>query len=498
MRQPILLVYPGSDPAQRGEELPLDPGRSLPMGLLCVAAALERAGFEVHVHDARAVPKRETDAWLLERLDPPPLFVGISAMTVQIPHGLAIAALVRRASPRTPLVWGGSHASLFPQTTAAHPLVDYVLPREADETLVALARRLREGEDPRSLPGVVWARDGEVGGGLETPLPDVSSLPSPAYHLVDLSRYLPRITPGRGLVRGVDVLTSRGCPYRCAFCPNELLLGRQWRRRPVDQVCADLDSLLSRGDVDHVWFMDDLFMGDLPRVTQIVDFLHTRYPRVTWEANARADMFRPGFLDASSLSYLRESGCVCLRMGAESGNDQVLALLKKDITVEQTEAAVEACCRAGIVPVLFFMMGIPGETTPQLFDTLAFMARLKRRFPRSVVCGPGLFRPYPGGELYQRALEGGLVEPSDLEGWARELGPHGFLRSTRLPWLPDPRLVEDITFSMFYVEEYHRLHEYSFPLLRRLLAALSFWRATHRYWGLRAEAWVWRKVRRMR
>ncbi len=492
----ILLVYPGSDPHAQGPEIARDPGRSLPMGALSLAAALEGAGFRVLLHDARCFTKAQTSSWLREHLQRRPLFLGISAMTAQVAHGLSLARQACAEAPDVPVVWGGAHASLFPETTARDPAVDFVLPREADLTIVSLAQALREGGDPTGIPGILTTRDGEVIGAPEAPLPDVTQLPSPAYHLVDLAAYAPRRVPGGRTVRGTDVLTSRGCPYRCAFCPNELLLGRRWRRRPVAQVTEELDQLLSQGSLDHVWFMDDLFIGDTARVAEILDHLHGRFPSVRWEANVRADMFRPGCVDRPFLRYLKETGCTCLRMGAESGNDEVLRLLQKDITVAQTEHAVEACCEVGIIPLLFFMMGAPGETTSQLFDTLAFMARIKRRYPLAVVCGPGLFRPYPGGSLYARALAQGLVEPPTLEGWARELGPQGFLGSARLPWIRDPRLMEDILFSMFYVEEADHLDDYSFPWIRRLLAEVAFWRALHRRWELRIEARVRGLLRR--
>lgn len=492
-RNKILLIYPGSSATRSGEELSSDPGRSLPMGLLFLASALEKAGFAVRLHDARCYTKATTEAWLREHLDRQTLCVGVSAMTVQVAHGLAIARQVRAEAPDVPIVWGGAHASLFPRSTAMDPAADFVLPREADESAVNLALALAEACEPLGIPGVLCRRNGDVAGDGEPPLPDILTLASPAYHLLDPAAYAPRRIPGGEVVRGTDVLTSRGCPYRCAFCPNELLLGRRWRKRPVDQVTEELDLLLGPGHIEHVWFMDDLFIGDIDRVTLILDHLHRRFPRVRWEANVRADMFRPGFVDRRFLSYLRDTGCACLRMGAESGNDEVLALLHKDITVAKTEHAVAACHDAGIVPLLFFMMGIPGETRSQLFDTLAFMARLKRRFPRAIVCGPGLFRPYPGGELYERALREGLHEPADLAGWARELGPQGFLRSGRLPWIADPGLMEDILFSMFYVEEFDSLGDYRLPWLRKRVADLAFWRAEHRRWGLRIEA----RLRRM-
>ena len=316
----------------------------------------------------------------------------------------------------------------------------------------------------------------------------MSILGSPAYHLIETTDYLERTLADGRRVLGADILTSRGCPYRCAFCPNEILLGRRWRKRPVYQVLEELDMLLSDSQINHIWFMDDLFIGDRQRVVRIVEYLHEKYPAVRWEANVRADMFKDGLVDKSFLTFLKETGCSSLRMGAESGNDEILRLLKKDITVEQTIHAVSECNEVGIVPVCFFMMGIPGERIDQIYDTLALMAHLKTRYPKTMVCGPGLFRPYPGGDLYERALGLGLSEPANLSEWAEALGSQGFLKSNAFPWIEDAMLLDDLLFYMFHIEQRNNLSSFSMPVLRRIISNVALWRARHKQWKRRIIA----------
>jgi len=482
MKPEILLLYPGSDPSNPHEEISSDPGRSMPMGILFLAAALERGGYGVTILDARTMSKSEDLKWLKDSLEHDPVYVGISAMTVQIGHALDLARAVRSHKPDIPIVWGGAHPSLYPDSTCQDTLVDYVLRNEADFSAVKLADALREHESVESVPGITYQSDDTIHSGPIGTLPDITALESPAYHLLDTDMYLERTLADGRRVLGVDILTSRGCPYRCAFCPNEILLGRRWRKRPVDQVLDELDLLLSDSRINHVWFMDDLFIGDRDRVVRIVEYLHRKYPAVLWEANVRADMFREGLVDESFLKFLKKTGCSSLRMGAESGNDEILRLLKKDITVEQTIHAVAACNDAGIVPVCFFMMGIPGERIDQIYDTLALMADLKIRFPHTMVCGPGLFRPYPGGELYASALEMGLSEPRDLAQWAEALGIQGFLKSNAFPWIENTGLLDDLLFYMFHIEQRHNLSSFSLPALRRFISDIALWRARHKQW----------------
>jgi radical SAM superfamily enzyme YgiQ (UPF0313 family) len=185
-------------------------------------------------------------------------------------------------------------------------------------------------------------------------------------------------------------------------------------------------------------------------------------------------------------------------MGAESGSARVLEILRKDITVDDIRRGVRMCDQAGVVPVCFFMMGIPGETTEDLMDTLALMADLAARFPTVVPCGPGLFRPYPGGELYETCVRLGLREPSTLEEWAAYPFSQGYLDPCDLSWVEDPALVRDLPFYLFYIQERPKLSAYSMPALRRLMARLTGWRALKRRWGYRWEVRLARALRWIR
>jgi hypothetical protein len=115
------------------------------------------------------------------------------------------------------------------------------------------------------------------------------------------------------------------------------------------------------------------------------------------------------------------------------------------------------------------------------------MGELAARYPLVVPCGPGVFRPYPGGELYDACLDLGLREPPSLEEWGTYTLSEGYLDPSDLPWVPDPSLLADVPFYMFHIQERHNLAAYSFPQMRRLMAGLSSARARTRLWWLRWE-----------
>ncbi len=489
----VLLVYPQTTLSAENPEIEDDPGRSLPLGLCSIAAAAEASGYRVGILDARLHTSSAAENALKAYLADGVRWLGFSVMTCQVPHALHLSRIGRALSKDVSILWGGAHPTLFPEQTVQSPAVDWVAIGEGEEALTSLLAGTPTTH--AELTGLATVDGEDVVRGPRAPALDPSRFPLPAYHLLDLSAYLARRLPNGDRVRGIDVLTSRGCPYRCAFCPNTFLLGRRWRPLPAEGV-GELMQLVTRlAKPESVWFVDDYFFGDIARAEGIARQVRTNHAGVGWEANIRPDLFRPGKIDDACMRELRASGCHTLRMGAESGSERVLEILRKDITVEDIRHGVQACEAAGIVPVCFFMMGVPGETTQDLMDTVALMAELACRHPTVVPCGPGVFRPYPGGDLYGTCVESGLREPSSLEEWAEYPFSQGYLDPHDLPWVADASLVSDLPFYLFYVQERRRLETYSLPRIRRGMAQLSTWRARTRRWGWRWEVRVARGLR---
>jgi anaerobic magnesium-protoporphyrin IX monomethyl ester cyclase len=491
-----LLIYPQSTTSRHRPEIEDDPGRSMPLGLLSVAAAVEGEGYRTAVLDARLYTSSGALDALKARLGEGVRWVGLSVMTCQVPHALELTCAVKTYCKDVSVIWGGAHPTLFPEQTVQHPAIDWVAVGEAEVTFPKLLAGTPACTE--EMAGLATRRTGEVLLGPPAPALDPGQFPVPAYHLVDLETYLSRRLPAGGAARGIDVLTSRGCPYRCAFCPNTFLLGRRWRPLSPDAVTELLARVTRVPGLETVWFVDDYFFGDVERATGIATWIGSNLGGLGWEANIRPDLLKDGRVDDRLLAELRSTGCHSLRMGAESGSGKVLEILRKDIVVEDIVRGVRMCAQAGIVPVCFFMMGIPGETTKDLVDTLALMANLARGYPSVVPCGPGLFRPYPGGDLYETCVGLGLRQPSTVDEWAHYPFSQGYLDPCDLPWVEDPSLARDVPFYLFYIQERMKLTTYSAPWLRSAMATLSNWRALHRRWGFRWEASLARTLRRLR
>ena len=298
-RDEVLLVFPGRFRA---------PDPQVPLQLLHVASALQRAGVRVRLFDMRLADYHRLALGT-------PLFVGLTCMSgPQIRYGLEFARWVRSVAPDVPLVWGGVHPTLLPEQTAASALVDVVVRGEAEKVVGPLAERLAGGEPLGDVPGLTYEQQGTIVSTPDAPLIDLDEIPVDLpWGLLHLDRY-PTLQAGR-----VHLQTSRGCPSRCGFCYNTGFNKRRWRGKSPERVVAEIRQLLRRFPqtkiVDPV---DDNLFVNRGRVEAVCDGLLAGGVRVAWRANCRFD-YLAGYDDAF-VALLERAGCTELDFGGESGS----------------------------------------------------------------------------------------------------------------------------------------------------------------------------------
>ena len=238
-------------------------------------------------------------------------------------------------------------------------------------------------------------------------------------------------------------------------------------QRP-DNVLNQLHLLISKYKLNHIVFLDENFFPSKNRAENILRGLIVH--DVSWVADCRADYLST--FDNDFFDLMKRSGCKGLFIGAESGSQRMLNVLKKDVTVEQIINALRACARHDIQPYVSIMIGLPTETKQDLLKTLKLMWVLRKDCPSVLWSGPQLFRPYPGGELYETCKRSGLNEPQTPREWAKpyHVGFTGYLDA--FPWIKDANMLN------FLLDVYIYMHiinvaEYAYPNMKtKILAEL--------------------------
>jgi anaerobic magnesium-protoporphyrin IX monomethyl ester cyclase len=367
-----------------------------PLGLGYVAASLRTQGIPVELVDCTFHRHEE----VVEKVrHSNPQIIGIYSMFSMKKSSLELAQLFKDDCDL--LVVGGP----LPTSAPADFLgaFDVAAIGEGEETLVELVKCVEKGEDFSIVKGVAYKDRGKI---RFTPARDfvqnLDDLPFPSRELFDNEAYKKYYSKRFGYTI-TSMITSRGCPFSCDFCSRPVF-GTSFRTRSPSNIVDEVESIRSF-DYDRVWFADDCFTLNRARLISVCDEIIRRGIDVNWECLSRADT-----VDREAACKMRQAGCIRVFFGIESGNNDVLALMRKQITVEQARKAVYAAKDAGLQVGAFFIVGYPGESDGTVLDTVRFASGLPLDYLSFT-----LPYPIPGTALFERVKGNGGVFADDWE-----------------------------------------------------------------------------------
>jgi len=445
----ILLVNPRE---RRGffEKMP-------PLGLASLAAVLESGSIGVAIADFEI--EHEPLENLLNRGQP--RFLGISGTTHTRFESYDLARRAKRHSPDIVVIYGGVHASFTGrETLTAVPEIDYVIRGEAERSLPALIAAKREGSDLRSIPGLVYRDDGGIKENKRSPRMDLESLPRPAYHLLNMKKYSLNMKFVKE--RGISLITSRGCLARCSFCSASRMFDHLVTTRTATTTVDMIEFLFREYGYSGIKVFDSTFTADRDHVISVCDEIVRRGLKFPWECEVRV-----GTVDRPLLETMRNAGCYYVDIGVESGNQKVLNLMRKGITVEEAEDTIRLCHDAGLKIKAFFSIGHIGENIADAEKTFELIER-NRPMIDQIACGAGV-RIYPGTYLEDYCQTNKLLPP-DFSWTApyEEKWLANIFQDTTVPILLQPQLGKAELESVVL-----RIYNQRFPGLRGFARGLG-------------------------
>lgn len=404
-----------------------------PEGLLAVAAVPVNKGYDVRLIDQRVTSTFEAD--LDEAVGPETKLIGLTAITgQQIKYAMKVTRTVKAKYPHIPICWGGVHATLVPEQTAAHPLVDFVVVGDGDLVFCELYERLRDGLPLDDMRGIVYRENGEVRSnvgevelrvvgetgsyavirknGTADVIRDLDALPELPYHLLDMDRYHVFFTEEGH--KSATMNTSRGCPFRCKFCSDPVLNEGRWRGFSAKRVLEKVEYLRQQHGIRMIFFQDDYFPGSKKRFIEILEGLK-KMGNILWSTlGIRADTLTK--LTDEQWDLLYESGCHSLDIGIESGNERVIKMVNKAETLDEMRQSNLKLAQYPIKVKYTMIVGFPGETEDEIMDTVRFALELERDNPNAYsLIFP--FMPIVGTPFYFDAVKLGFRNPETLEDW---------------------------------------------------------------------------------
>ena len=379
-----------------------------PLGILYIASTLEANGYDVDVVDAAldALP----DERIVQEIEArKPEMVGLSCTTHNRLEMRDLACAIKKSMPGVFLVVGGPHVSFCPEDTLKHTPVDAVVIGEGEAKTLDLV----SGKPLDEIPGLAYRSGDEI---VVNPdkgfIKDLDSLPSPARHKVDMSRY-----PGYSTLkrRTTHVLSNRGCPFGCIYCCATHFWGRTTRSLSAEKVIEEIDTLVNTYGFRALYFYDDAFTADRKKAEKVCQALIDRKLGVIWGTSTRIDLVNPDLL-----KLMAKAGCRQIDYGLETLNPAAQAKVGTKASYERARDVIRMTVDAGIAHVkVYLIIGLPGDTPSQMRETFA-----KTLSTCATEVSTQVLRIYPGTPIERYAQERGML-PKEFswyedfrEGWS--------------------------------------------------------------------------------
>lgn len=369
------------------------PNEFPPIGLLYLASIVRQYGHTVKFYDVGAQGKSEAELLHLAKKFEPNV-CGISLYTTQLLSSYRIISHIKRLLPSCKIVVGGPHAAALPEHTMQEcPFIDFLVYGEGEITFTELLNSLQEGKNYHTIKGLFYRVDGNVRKNVpQSYIKDLDTLPFPAWDLIKDFRYCyDKVTIGNKV--GV-LVSSRGCPYKCAFC-NKAVFGTTYRRRSPKNVVAEIEYQISTLGINEIYFVDDLFVFDRKWLEEFYLEKKKRRIKIPWKCLGRVDQ-----LELKDYEKMQRNGCFLVQFGVESGNDEVLRDIKKGITISQVKKAFENARATGLSTAGYFIFGHRKDTYDTAWETFKLATELNPDFAHFFI-----LVPFPGTTVYQYVPE---------------------------------------------------------------------------------------------
>ena len=344
-----------------------------------------------------------------------PDYIGITVWTTFIASAIRTAQFCKKVSPSSVMIAGGPHVTLLPKDIQKSDVFDIGVIGEGEQTMLEIVN----GRPLSAIQGIFYTDNGKIRENdprqFEKDL-DKFGIPDRSL-LINEGRYEPE---DMGLV-----MTSRGCPFSCAYCATSIWKNKV-RLRSIPSIIAEIKSVHQDYGTIYFTIKDDSFLINRPRILEFCKQLKREKLGIFWECNANLVN-----IDRDLLLEMKSAGCIAVKVGIETGSDHMHQIINKKLTNQKVETLIEHFSKTGIHLTCYFMMGIPGETKEDMLKTLAFAKKIKPDFVSFSV-----YEIFPETVLHKKGIENKTaLETMTLDDYFN-VKPHNYFYVNQKRHLP--------------------------------------------------------------
>jgi radical SAM superfamily enzyme YgiQ (UPF0313 family) len=364
-----------------------------PLDIAYMSAMLEKDGHDCRIKD---YPVEDNGSWETFKKDlrefSPTMLVIYTTIT-SIKDDLKACKIAKEINPGIITIAKGGDTTISPvDRLEMCKDLDIAIVGEPELTICDIAKNIVL-ED---IKGICYRKNDKIQKNPKRPFHEnIDEFPFPSRHLLDQSKY---IRPDTGEVM-TTIQSSRGCPAKCIYCLSRVVGGAELRPRSPKNVVDELEHCVKDHNIRNFFFRADTFTWDKDWVITVCKEIIRRKLDIEWVANSRAST-----IDDERLEWMKKAGCWLVSFGVESGNQYILDMTRKGITLEQSREALRLAKKHKLKTFVTFLIGMPWDTKETIMDTFDFAREIDGDFFEVI-----LPFPFPGTLYYEIAKRDGLI-----------------------------------------------------------------------------------------
>lgn len=378
---------------------------------MAIGSNIDTNKYEVIIIDGRL--KNNPEELIAKHL-PQAICFGVTVLTGSpLKDAIKKSDFVKSLNPNIPVIWGGWHPSLFPTDILKDtPSVDITVQGQGEITFNELINCLEQNDTLANINGICFRdKKGEIIKNKARVLTPMDTLPKVNYSLIDVEEYF-KLKKKRQL----DYISSTGCFFRCTFCADPFVFNRSFTAISASKMGEELEELYKKYEFTDLNFQDETFFTYPKRIEEVANELINRNIKTSWAATMRADQ---GYrMSEEQFELCVKSGLRRVLIGVESGSQEMMDWLSKDIKLEQVLFCADRCKKYNVGVIFPFIVGFPNESDESIIATRKLvqkLAKMSTKFETPIF----YFKPYPGSKITDDVVKNGYKLPNSTLEWGK-------------------------------------------------------------------------------
>jgi anaerobic magnesium-protoporphyrin IX monomethyl ester cyclase len=371
-----------------------------PLGLLYVSAYLKSKNIANDVFDTTFSSQKSQLEYILEK-QPKIICIYTNLMTkIEV---IKLIKILKTATYNSPKIVLGGPDVTYNIENYLRAGADFLVIGEGEETTFELYTSIMDNGNFNEVDGIAFLENSTIiQTKARTKFKELDELPLPNREAINMYNYLETWKKNHG-ESSMTISTQRGCPYTCKWC-STAVYGQSYRRRPANQVAAEMKMLKEQYNPDAIWFVDDVFTISHKWLTAFHEEVVKQNAQIRFECITRAER-----LNEEILRLLKEAGCFRIWIGAESGSQEIIDAMDRRVDVNHVKKIIQDTNAMGIETGTFIMLGYPGETEKNIDETIQYLKEAKPTHYTITIA-----YPIKGTSLYNE-IEDKITQQPDWE-----------------------------------------------------------------------------------